>query len=142
VVVLIDSSSCVSTLGELLEVGVVAPGVSSMGRPYGLPLPLPALAPPSTAIVGVGGSLEVGRPAPGPSAFASKHTGVVADKAILPMRLVVGDEAKMEEWQRLESAPLRADATLETNERMLSGFEDAISIAGHRWCRTLSPLGV
>jgi hypothetical protein len=45
------------------------------------------------------------------------------------MWLEKGGEAEAEEWRRLESAPLRANMALETIERMLSGFGDAVSIA-------------
>jgi hypothetical protein len=49
-VILIDSLSSAFSLRELLEVDVVAPGVSSPGRPFALPrlfLPLHLRRPPS-----------------------------------------------------------------------------------------------
>jgi hypothetical protein len=58
-VVLIDSSPSTSALGELLEADIVGPGESSSGRSSALPPPLHVLTPRSTAVAGVGGSLEV-----------------------------------------------------------------------------------
>lgn len=54
---------------------------------------------------------------------------VVAGEAVLSMRLVEGEEVEAKGWQRLEVALIRADAALETIERVHSGFWDAISIA-------------
>lgn len=63
-VVLIESSSPASTLGEPLAVSAFSPKMSSPGGLPGLPPPLRALAPSSTAVT-VGDILEVGQLAPG-----------------------------------------------------------------------------
>jgi hypothetical protein len=76
-VVLIDSSSSTSALGELWEAGVVGPSESSLGRPSTLPPPLHVFAPLSTAVAGVSCSLEVGRPALGSVSLREQTTSAV-----------------------------------------------------------------
>jgi hypothetical protein len=97
--------------------------VSSSRQPSALPLPLPAPALAPIVIAGVGGSLEVGLPYLGFIDFQEQIVPVVVTGgALLPIRLVKGDEVEEEEWRRYESAPLWADVALETIERLLSGF--------------------
>jgi N-acetylmuramic acid 6-phosphate (MurNAc-6-P) etherase len=72
----------------------------------------------------------VGQPAPGSFGLQEQSiAAMVAGGVTLLAPLVEGGDAEAEEWRRLESAPLRADATLETTDCMLSGFGDVISIS-------------
>jgi hypothetical protein len=140
--VLIESLPFVSALGELLEVGIVSPGVPSPERPSALPPPLSALAPPPTVVTGVSGSFEVRRPSRESIGFREQATPlVVAGEVVLSARLAEGDETKTREGRRLESALLRADAALETIECMLSGFKNAISIAQASVAGNFVPFG-
>lgn len=128
-VVLIESSPPASALGEPLVEGASASGVPSLVGSPALPLPLPTLAPPPTAIL-AGDSLEVGQPAPGSFNVQEPSTAaMVTGRVALPAPLAEGGNAKAGEWRRLESAPIQADVALEIIERMLSGFRDAISFA-------------
>lgn len=52
-----------------------------------------------------------------------------------------GDGTEAEEWQRTESASSRADMSLETIERMLGCFGEALSIAWALMTRDFIPFG-
>jgi hypothetical protein len=140
-VVLIDLSTSIFALVELLVVGIAAPSVSSPGGSSALPPPLPALAP-LPIVVAAEGSLEVGRPALGCVGLREKTTpAMVASEVALPAWLAEGSEAEAKEWRRLELASLRGYVALETVKRMLSSFGDAISTARASVTGDFVPLG-
>lgn len=126
-VVLMDSSTFASVLGEPCR-----PAQSPLLCPHwddcllrlclSLPLPLPfCQLSPLGSVVDRGG---VARPRVHRSSGPNR-----ASRVVLLVWLVEGDEAEVEEWWRFESAPLRADVTLETINRMFSGLRDVVLIA-------------
>jgi hypothetical protein len=75
-------------------VGAVAPSVCSLRGSPVLPSPLPALAPPPTAIT-AGGSSKVGRPAPRTVDLREQATSaMVAGRAMLLAPLVEGGDVE------------------------------------------------